>query len=151
MLNLRLHIYNNKICNSSLVQGFPWQPTLSEGRFPPSFVVSLCRQIPGCSLSPTGAGGSAASTVGQPLIGATRDSRAESCGSISLTSIRGCPGCCQTLARARGASTSPNPTLGQRAGSTQSHMETGKEGHWVSHSHPLEQSWGTGAARRNRK
>lgn len=29
--NLRLHIYNNKICNSSLVQLFLSQPTLSEG------------------------------------------------------------------------------------------------------------------------
>lgn len=62
--------------------------------------MSLCRQIPGCSLSPTGAGGSTASAVGQPLISAARDSEDESCVSIALPAHPGaalgaataCPG-----------------------------------------------------------
>lgn len=136
MLNLRLHIYNNKICNSSLVQGFLSQPTPSEGRFPPSFVMSFCRQIPGCSLSPTGAGSSTASGVRQPLISAARDGEGASGVSISLRSTRAALG----AARARegtGGSAPPQP----QPGSTQSQREAGKAA-GVSHSHPQERRAG---------
>lgn len=102
------------------------------------FVMSFCRQIPGCFLSPTGANCSTESTVGQPLISATWDSQDESLCQ-HLTSIPILPGSERrrtlpkpTAALSSAGTLSTGHDLASRqAGSRQNQTTTWNAGHWV--------------------